>query len=42
MTNMYDEIEYIFNLLERHRLKEALVQIYAIALNVPTGSCALM
>lgn len=31
MTNMYDEIEYIFNLLERHRLKEALVQIYTIA-----------
>ena len=26
MANMHNEIEYVFNLLENHRLKEALVQ----------------
>ena len=25
---MHNEIEYVFNLLENHRLKEALVQIH--------------
>ena len=33
---MHNEIEYVFNLLENHRLKEALVQIH-----VPAGSCVL-
>ena len=28
---MHNEIEYVFNLLENHRLKEALVQIHAMA-----------
>ena len=28
---MHNEIEYVFNLLENHRLKEALVRIHAIA-----------
>ena len=37
---MHNEIEYVFNLLENHRLKEALVQIHAMA-NVPAGSCVL-
>lgn len=31
MANMHNEIEYVFNLLENHRLKEALVQIHAMA-----------
>ena len=46
---MHNEIEYVFNLLENHRLKEALVQMTGYAThtsdwqlkNVPAGSCVL-
>ena len=38
---MHNEIEYVFNLLENHRLKEALVQIMPWPANVPAGSCVL-
>lgn len=38
---MHNEIEYVFNLLENHRLKEALVQIHAMASQCPAGSCVL-